>query len=529
MKRVISLVLLLAMLCACFAGCGSKEDTGHAHLIWAMPWYEQSEHEMVEGEINKILAEKLPDTELEFLFDSSLASKWSLLMAGNTQIDIANVGFNSASLVSEIPKKSFYGLNDLVDKYAPTIKEQRDETYELDYLTGSMNGELYAIPHVQMHVNDTAAIQIPKAFEKYLDLDAFIKECENSVTTTDKMYQLLDAYLHAAKSAITAQLGKDISEYINLPTFYSVFARRGYDFIGAGPSAKAPSNIGYKAFEDKVKLVDFYTTDEFKTYVKWAKKWYDDGFISKDILSGDTGIGSKTPILYAYNTNMYQSKDGKTFDQFTEKDYGGRLTVAIQTDEQKYLSHCSLGGATVYTAIPSTAKYPERAIRLLELIRTDEGADILNLICYGVEGKQYEKVSETEIKTFEYEGQASSSTTYGVPEWMICSHFAGMYINAPYSEDLRSFAKNYYEKVRPNSHKTPIYGMSFNLTEGDLGNDVSQWEAVLTEYHLQVISGATPDTNATLAAADKKLKEVGVTELIKTLQKQVDDYVKSNK
>ena len=111
MKRLVSLVLLLAMLCACFAGCGSKEDTGHAHLIWAMPWYEQPELETIEGEINKVLAEKLPDTELEFMFDPSLASKWSLLMAGNTQIDIANVGFNSASLVSEIPKKSFLSRN----------------------------------------------------------------------------------------------------------------------------------------------------------------------------------------------------------------------------------------------------------------------------------------------------------------------------------------------------------------------------------------------------------------------------------
>lgn len=526
MKRIISLVLLLAITCVCFAGCGSKEDTGSAHLVWAMAWHDQSDRKLVQDEINKKLAEKLPDTEIEFMYDPSLSSKWSLLMAGNTQIDITNTG---TSLVSEVPKKSFYALDDLIDKYAPTVKKERDELYVNEYKTGMMNGELYAIPNVQQHINDTAVLQIPCRTEKYFNAEAFKAEIANSATSTDKLYQILDDYLQAAKAGLTAEDKEYVSQYISIGTVYALLARRGYDFIGAGFSASAPSNIGYKVSDDKAKLVDFYTTDEFKTYIKWADKWFNEGFISKDILSGDTGIGSKYALLYCFTSDMYYAEDGYRIYQNTNIPSKGRVSYCMQPNEQKFLSHFSLGSLETYSAIPTTSRHPERAMKFIELLRTEEGAEILNLLCYGIEGKHYEKLSDTEIRAFEYQGQGNSSISYGVPGWMVSTHLSGMYVCEPYNEGLRSNARKYYKEVKPNFHKTPIYGMSFDLASGDLGNDVAQWEAVLQEYHLQVITGASPNEDTVMASAQKKLKEVGIKELIKTLQKQMDEYAKNNK
>ena len=47
--------------------------------------------------------------------------------------------------------------------------------------------------------------------------------------------------------------------------------------------------------------------------------------------------------------------------------------------------------------------------------------------------------------------------------------------------------------------------------------------------HLQLITGASTNEDTVMASAQKKLKEVGINDLIKTLQKQIDDYIKSNK
>ncbi|MBQ8649201.1 MAG: ABC transporter substrate-binding protein [Clostridia bacterium] len=521
MKRIISMLLAAMLMLGVLAGCGGSgdDDGSQATLVWAMPFYEQKDTAKVTAEVNKLLAEKLPNTKLEFMLDSSYGSKWSLWMAGDTQIDIANVG-TSVDTLSEIEKDSFYELDDLIEEYAPSIAKEK-EKYSIQYATGIVNGKQYAIPNVQIYINDTAVLCIPESLISYMDTKAMVEAAYKSSTTTEKMYQLVDDYLHAAKASGKAD-SDSVAPLIGIESMFNTFARRGFAFVGNGGSSTNQINVCYRVFADKVEMIDFYETDEFKMFIKWARKWYEEGFISTDILSGDQGYGNRSPIISSYVWDMNLRDENEMYLKAGATEGSGVYWLSVQSNEQKYISDTAVGSLHTYNVIPCTSKHPERAMKLLELLRTEEGADILNMICYGIEGTHYEKLSDTEIKAFEYEQQGTSASSYGIPNWMVGTHL-NMYVISPYTEETRTRALDYYENVQPKFYKTPTYGMSFDTSA--VSNYYSQINSVLSEYQVQLYSGAIADYETKYAEACTKMKAAGIDKVLEELQKQVDEFV----
>jgi len=521
MKKLICLIMTIMMFVSLFAGCGGGGDDGstEATLYWAMSFYEQQDTAKVTAEINKLLADKLPNTKIEFMLDSSMGSKWSLWMAGDTQVDIANVGM-SVDPLTEVEKDSFYPLNDLVDEYAPSIKAEWDK-YGIQYATGMVNGELYAIPNVQIYINDTDVFCVPESLISYLDTKALVEEAYKNPTTTEKMYEIVDQYLHAARDS-----GKADSDYVAplmaIEPMFNTFARRGFAFVGNGAGGTNQINICYRVFADKIEMIDFYDTEEFKLFMKWARKWYTEGFISTDILSGDAGYGNRNPIASSYVWDMNLRDKNEMYLKKGSKEGNGTYWISLQSNDQKFIADTAVGSLHTYNVIPCTAKHPERAMKLLELLRTKEGADVLNMICYGIEGEHYEKRSDTEIKAFDYEQQGTSSSKYGIPNWMVGTHL-NMYVVSPYTEETRTRALDYYENIQPKFHKTQTYGMAFDTSV--VANNFSQVNSVLSEYQLQLISGACADYETKYAEACKKMDAAGVDAILTEMQKQVDEFI----
>lgn len=92
-KRILAALMAATMLLTVLAGCGKGEDSGSVTLKWVIPFSEQKDYDMVMKEVNKKLGELLPDTQLDLILDNSMASKWSLWMAGGDSLDIAHSGF----------------------------------------------------------------------------------------------------------------------------------------------------------------------------------------------------------------------------------------------------------------------------------------------------------------------------------------------------------------------------------------------------------------------------------------------------
>lgn len=515
MKKFISMLMAVAMLCALLAGCGESKKSDYTDdegkdvtLVMAIPFMEQKDTSTVEKAINEKLEKLLPHTKLSLMLDYSMADKWSLWMSTQKAIDIAHSGYVT-DLEEEVRNKTYLELNDLVDEYAPDIKELKSQ-YWYSYDNASINGTLYAIPNIQYYTKESLFLKLPNEFVKHIDMAALVKTSYANDKTTKEFYDILTAGLTKA-----AKAGVDCSKAINSLELYGV-AKRGYTFIGGDGS-----NLCYDVTANECKIIDFYTTEAFATYCKYTQLWSKNGWISKDILTGtyETGINAHTSYRYNLDKETKQQmpiiQNNITFSEF---DLNNPETQVITTD---------IGENKTYYSIPFTSENPVRAIKFLNLINSEKGSEVLNMLAFGIEGQHYEVLDKEngDIKAFEYEGQGYGDISYGIPNWM-AGNMMLMYNVAPYTHSFKAYGEDYYLNRLGTLKKHALYGYSF-ATDAIR----SKFNKVIKnngEYAESIYCGVVNNTDALLAELTEKNKTAGIEEVIAELQKQADKYISSN-
>lgn len=510
-KRISSLFLAIVMVCGLLTGCGGKKSESQyaddsdkkVTLKMAIPLQKQKDADKVLAEINKQLETLLPNTELEIVWESNMETKWSLWMATKEPIDIAHSGFVT-DLSSEVSKQSYIALDSLIDEYAPNLKKLQ-EKYWYAYDTAKIGGKLYAVPNVQIHVNNVMTIEMADDVIPYIDTAALSAEGMSSDVTTEKFWQILDAGLDNAVANGYDMSGKLGVEWLKI-------AQKGYVFIGG-----SDSNICYRSNGDGT-ILDYYTTDEFKVYCDYMKKWADKGYVSQDALTGN--IGWWTRFI-----NPYYIQDGKT--QF-KAGVSDMTNIVIEDYNSKVLT-TDIGKIQTYWSIPFTAEHPARAIRFLDLLHSEEGAGIANLLAYGFEGTHYEFTDKEngDIQAFEYQGQGGSTVSYGVPAWYVTNQLQGLYNIAPYTHEYAAFAEKYYTETMNSLEKNALYGYTFDTTEIAVPmNNILKNNAELAP---NIYSGIIANSDATYKELVKKNEAAGIEDVISSLQKQADEYISSQK
>lgn len=516
MKKLISILAIIAIVCTMFTGCGSKsgkvskdDPNEQVTLVIALPKAKQKDSDKVVAEINKKLETLLPNTKIELLLEASMAEKWSLWMSTKKKIDIAHSGFVT-SLETEVLKKSYEPLDDLVKEYAPNI-EKLQKDYWTIYDNATINGSLYAIPNMQSHVNKSHAIKIHKKAVKYVDTTALVKEAWSSSKTTEKFWNILSEGLENAEKH-----GVDCGSIASL-TLLSI-AQRGYAFVGG-----EDSNICYDLSSDSGKLLNFYETDEYKYLCNFMTYGAKKGWVSQDILTGQWSDG-----LYGSYASLWKA-DKKT-GLFPESEKENSTSIIIDNPETPITLTTNIGDQSTYYSIPFTSQHPARAMKFLDLINSEEGAEIVNLLAYGIEGEHYEFVDKEkgDIKAFEYEGQGSDSVSYSIPNWM-CGNMltAGQYSVYPYDHTEKEYAIDYYTNKMANANKHVLYGFTFDLTP--VSSKLSSIIKNNGEYAECIYSGIDKNADAKIKELESKNKAAGWDEVVKTLQKQADDYIASKK
>lgn len=514
MKRLMSLGLAVVMMAGVFTGCGkpgSKEvnykddEKEQVTLVMALPMAKQKDSDLVVAEINKILEKKLPNTKIELLLEANMADKWSLWMNTSKKIDLAHSGY-CTDFENEVMSDTYLELDQLIADYAPTLAQLRKD-YEITYDTAEIEGKLYAVPNVQSYTQEGYFLQYMEELDPYLDTQTLKNEAWSSDKTTEKFWQTLTAGLDAATAA-----GVNCQECVNLSMYY--IAQRGYNFIGG-----ADSNLCYDNSND-VKIIDFYTTKEFTTFCKYMKDWAGKGYVSKDVLTGQLNYKLHAATSGCFSVNQETGKKEKYLP-------AGSQMLYLQNKENRVLT-TNIGEQKTYWSIPFSAAHPARAIKFLDLLHSEEGAEIANLLAYGIEGKHYEFTDKEngDIKAFEYQSQGNAGVSYGIPCWMVSNMMQGLYTVAPYTHEIKEYAKNYYSELG-SVKKHVLYGCSFDMSS--IRNQFSQLIRNNGEYAASIYSGIVANSEVKLKELLNKNKAAGQEDIIKELQKQADEFIASKK
>ncbi len=503
--KLITLLLIAAMLVTVIASCDNgntttttegttsngqttaSETTGEVStiIVYTIGLGDASDAPLVAGEINKIAADMIGvEIELNFVNFGAWQDQMNLMLSSGEQIDLMNNGFvfPIANLVSN---GQIQAIDDYVAEYGQGIVEALGQDY---VNAGMVGGKLYGITNNR----DLAASY-------------------GYVARTDLMDQYNLSFDGVESLADLEPILKTIKD--NEPSLYPLTAQ-------AAPSMRVAdwgidncgdtNNLGVLLNQgQETTFKNYYESDDF---VEWCETIYDfaqKGLVMPDILSStDSGDAiMKSGKSFGYVTNL---KPG--FDTQTKMQTGMDINIVELSPAQSSTSNA----ASLCWVVPSSAKYPAEAVKLLNLWNTD--ADISNLFIYGVEGTHYQ-VIDADNDIIDYaEGVDASSIKYPVSMgWNIGNQFISHIWNgnpADYWEQMDAFNKGAIISK----------AMGFTFDSSSISTEYAACSSVVAQYNNALLCGAIDPATA-IPEFNSALKDAGLDIIIAEKQAQLDAWM----
>ena len=498
-KKGISAVLAAGMLVS-MAGCGEKKTaTDNVKLNWMVMTPEQTDSQKVWAEFNKQLQEYMPGVEVEFIpvAYSEYKQRFDLALAGGQQIDLAFGGW-VVNLVNEANASSLLPLNEYLETNGKELYESMDEW--LWQLT-SVGDEIYAIPNNGgMGKGKFAMITHKEYADKYLDTEKVRETFWSQETFNEACYDVIEEYLEKLKA--NGELKKGISV-----TYMPGADFRGYDTVG--------DRLMVLKNDPEHKVEYKWSTAAARLMFQKCAEFFQKGYVREDMLSleqprADEGREDGYTVWF---TNYSPNQEEALSKQF------GYDMVAIPISEKFFISASEQ--ATSSTVIPYTAKYPEKAVELMQLLNSEEGKGLYNLLTFGIEGEHYEKLADGKIAPFDYSVSPTADSKYGLPDYM-CGNSFNAYV-------LKDDPENWDEMIKleknDNAEKSTLLGFRSNLDP--IKVESAQLQAIASEYILPLSTGAIADWEAQYDQFMQKLQAAGVEKVKAEVQKQIDEFVKN--
>lgn len=389
MKRVFLLFLCVCLMLGCFTACGKKNDievvmpdviTGEGpSYTWDKSPVEITAYVGLEGygykwDTNIVSMKHLTDTTgVSLKIQSGNNERLNAMVATGKLPDIIVLNDVNNPIRHQLEEKNMvWDFDTLIEKYAPemTIPESMHTWYEYE------DGKLYGYPSYFGAVED---------MEKYPDVvkyeyhNKFIVRkdlCDHLGIGLDE-FSTKDGFIAALKKVKDARI--TVSGSVVAPVyFYTV------------PHPLRIAQLFGMALEDeKGDWVEVRKHKKYKEAILFINRMYREGLIPEDAwtATADT-VDSKL-------------NNGAVFSLFDKSSCGNLVELSrvkkdasfVAVDPPKSddgakpaITAVSTSGWT-WLAIPKTTKIPDRVIRFLYYMTTDEG-QLLNY--YGVEGVTYE-------------------------------------------------------------------------------------------------------------------------------------------
>lgn len=476
LQRVVVLVLAIALVFS-FGGCKKSDETMLSDGTIVIKWYamgtKQPDHDVVLEAFNQKLKEKYNmKLDLQLFNSADYGNKINLIMASNETFDLCFVSnwLNKLNVVAS--KGAILPLDDLIANNAPGLKDALP-----DYLFGmaKYGDKVYAVPNYQIEYSARGIMVQEDLAKKYnLDLDKI-----NTITD-------LEPFLEQIKN--------------NEPGIYPIQAEpkfyNTYEGITGTYTSIDTADENLKVFSEK-------TNDLVYKNLELCADWFKKGYIRQDIASVTSDVADVNANKYAVVLGTILPGVEGTMYAKTGKNY---VCKALQ---EPFVSFQA--GQSTMTAISSTSKHPDKAMKFLEIINTDK--ELFNLLMFGIEGTHYEKIADNQIRILD-----GGKYQLGISAWAF-----GNQLNTFYMENQKPGSWEETDRINREAATSPIIG--FSPVIDNVKNELAAIETVVSEYNKLY----TRDNWRELyKEQEEKLKVAGIDRVIAEIQSQLDAWKAAN-
>ncbi|MEK8127154.1 ABC transporter substrate-binding protein [Paenibacillus filicis] len=451
-------------------------------LTWYYPqWVTYPDLKNVEAEINKITTAKLNTTiKLMPTDGGSYEQKLNTMVAAGEQFDIAWTSFWMFNYAQNARRGAFLELGPMLDNTAPELKKTFPD---IVWEALKVDGKIYGILNYQTITNKEGFV-IQKRFADKYGLDP------KTINTIKDIEPFLMKIKENEPDIIPFAMTR-AGNFENMKTTYNNVEYISNEAI-----------VGIYRDDAQTKVFDVIQSPGYKEYLTLMSDWYKKGLINKDAPTVKAlDDRKKTGQLAVTFHNVL--KPGKEVEEKIAS--GGQDIVIVPTTEP------FVGTNTIIQSMQSiskTSRNPERALKFLNLLNTDK--ELLNLICYGIEGKHYNRVSSNTVKLIENSGYSPNQT------WVFGNGFL-----ADLQEGQSQAVRDQTLKENREAKPSPILGFTFDPEP--VQTEIANIQAVNDEFGPPLNTGAA-SVDQKLAEYIEKRKKAGIDKVVAEVQKQLNAW-----
>ncbi len=464
----------------------------HVKLVYYVLGSEKEDNQMVWGEINKLLTEKVnAEVELRYLSWGDYGQRYPLLFSAGEDFDMIYTA-NWAYYAQTATKGGFYELTmDELNKYAPlTMEALPVEAWK----STVVNGKNYMIPQYAF---------FPCHYGFAVRQDLREKYNLPEITNIDEM----ENYLQAVKDNEPDMIPLNINQ-VNAESYFRTFVVYPNETFYLTGSSKTSTLVFSHKAPFTFDLKSYFELDGAVEYLKRMAEWNKKGFLSQSDLTStgqerfEAGRSAVTRAnLDDANTEWLKAKN-------EHPDW--KVEFANVLKGKELAAQGFLGNATGFNA---KSKNITRAIKVADLLGYDP--DVNFLLVHGIEGVHKELVGTVNIqgKTLLKTQALEDSPKYGgYSNWGFINSIGYPLEAIPhYAEILEDY---YFNQIRFH----PLCGMTFD-TES-VSTEIANCTDILTTYQPILFMGFAENVDETLAKLQAELKEAGMDRINKVLTEQ---------
>ena len=493
MKKITAAILVFAMLIG-VSGCGnnnggdSEEKT--PTVTWNLPANMSSIDENVWHEIEKkaseiTSAEVGANLKLNLLDNSVYDEKMRLALTGGEALDLVFSASWMNKLDENVERGSYLELDDLLDKYGSDIKKKVDKRA---WLPATYNGKIMAVPSQAAYLTVRSFVFKKDLVEKY-----------NFDYKSVKTLKDLEPYFETLKQ--------------NEPNVIPLLASPSAGTPGADNFSLTHLAGSISWNEKSHKLTTRYEDEEYLDNYRTIHEYYKKGYIAEDAAIKTDFNSEVKSGKYAVmqNSGMYTEDGSKSSNAY------GFPCVETPLPTAKIYTNSFVG---ITTGIAHTSKHPEKAMQVLNLVWKEP--KLSNLLAYGIEGKNYDVVDDSNKDMPEihvYDGDKQT--------WGIYHNYLGPLFDQWGSEWNSRDSLELMQENNKKGELSDLYG--FRLDRKPIKTQLVQIESIVSEATSIVNTGSMNDFDKYISETNKRLKDAGIDNVKAEIQKQIDDWKKSEK